>query len=84
MNSRPPYPGYPPSYRRVDKTGGFTRTCLVLEILSLGGLTDAELTHVTEQLEAAMARILPAVIEKSQVVTQDRFDRLLLDGLRLS
>ncbi len=79
-----PYPGYPPSYRHVDKTGGYVRTCLVVELLSGGGLTDAELAYVTEQLEATLSRVLPAVIEKSQVVTPARFDRPLKDGLRLS
>lgn len=79
-----PYPGMAPSYKSVHKTGGYNRTCLVIELLSLGGLDSAQIAYVQEQLEAAVQKILPAVVEKSQVVTPDRFDPILRDGLRLS
>ncbi len=82
--SKESYPGMAPSYKSVHKTGGYSRTCLVVEMLSLGNLDATQLAYVQEQLEAALARILPAVVEKSQVVTPDRFDPILRDGLRLS
>ena len=79
-----PYPGYPPSYCIVNNTGGYDRTCLVVELLSLGVLTDHQLTHIKEQLEATLNRLLPAIVDKSQVVTPNRFDTLLRSGLRVS
>lgn len=82
--AKAPYPGYTPSFRVVDKTGGYDRTCLVVEIMSDGRLNAAQLAHIQEQLEATLARVLPAVVEKSQVVTPDRFDSMLREGLRVS
>lgn len=81
--SKPPYPPYPPSYQKVHHTGGYSRTCLVVELLALEDLDGAQLAYIQEQLEATLSRLLPAVLEKSQVVTPDRFDRPLCDGLRL-
>lgn len=84
--SKRPYPGYPPSYRKVDETGGYTRTCLVVELLSLGSLDAVQMALVQEQLEATVERLRRqlAVVEVSQVVTPDRFDPTLREGLRLS
>lgn len=82
--SKIPYPGYPPNFKIVDKTGGYNRVCLVIELLTNGGLDPARLAYVQEQLEALLSRVMPAVIEKSQVVTPDRFDPVLREGLRLS
>lgn len=84
--SKKPYPGYPPSYRTVDNTGGYTRTCLVVELLSLGALDQTQMALVQEQLEATVERLRRqlAVVEVSQVVTPDRFDPVLREGLRLS
>ncbi len=85
--SRTPYPGYPPSYKVVDETGGYNRTCMVVELLSLGALSPIQMTMIQEQLEAAVHKIqfqMRATIESSQVVTPDRFDPVLRSGLRLS
>lgn len=84
--SKKPYPGYPPSYRVVDNTGGYTRTCLVIELLSLGALDSAQLALLQEQLEATVEKVKKqlAVVEVSQVVLPDRFDPVLREGLRLS
>lgn len=80
--TKPPYPGYPPQFRRVDKTGGYDRTCLVIELISDGRLEPAQLAHLQEQMEALLAKF--AHLEKYQVVTPDQFDGLLRDGLRVS
>lgn len=84
--SKRPYPGYSPSYHKVDETGGYSRTCLVVELLSLGSLDAVQMALVQEQLEATVERLRRqlAVVEVSQVVTPDRFDRVLREGLRLS
>jgi len=81
-----PYPGYSPSYRSVDKTGGCTRSCFVVEFLSLGTLEPAQKAMIEEQLSAMVAKLATGMptVEKSEVIVQDRFDRKLLDGLRLS
>ncbi len=82
-----PYPGYPPNYKVVDETGGYVRTCVVIEMLSLGGLDAVQTALVQEQLEAAVAKLktqLRATVEAAQVVTPDRFDPILRAGLRLS
>ncbi len=80
-----PYPGYPPSYRVVDSVGGFSRTCLAVEFLSLGRLEPAQLAIVTEQLEATVAKLRDSVttIKAGELITPDRFDPLLRQGLRL-
>ena len=81
-----PYPGYPPNYKIVDETGGFKRTCIVVELLSLGALSGAQLALAQEQLEATVERLKRslAIVERSDVVLPDRFDPLLKAGLRLS
>jgi len=80
-----PYPGYPPNYKSVDKHGGFNRNCLVIEILSLDGLGNTSIALIKEQIEATLARLTTSVgIEKVEVVSEERFDRFLKDGLRLS
>lgn len=84
--SKRPYPGYAPNYRHVDKLGGFHRSCFIIDILSLDNLSPAQLAMIQEQIEAAMSTIASNMrdIEKAEVVTPDRFDKLLKDGLRLS
>jgi hypothetical protein len=84
--SKTPYPGYPPNYTRVDETGGFTRTCIVIESLSLGPLDNTQKALIQEQLEALMDKLSRQVpiIERTDVVFPDRFDPILRKGLRLS
>lgn len=81
-----PYPGFSPSYTRVDETAGLTRTCFVLEFLSLGGLEPAQQAMVDEQFSALADKLAKALVnvERAEFVTPDRFDRKLSDGLRLS
>ncbi len=83
--SKPPYPEYSPNFRVVSTTGGYQRTCLVIELLTLAPLTGVELALVQEQLEATLDKIRRqlATLEISKVISTDQFDRLLLEGLRL-
>ena len=84
--SKKPYPGYAPSYRYVDKLGGFHRSCFIIDILSLEDLNPAQLAIIQEQIEASVSTISKNMhdIERAEVVAPDRFDTLLKDGLRLS
>lgn len=84
--SKKPYPGFPPNFTSVDETGGFTRTCFVLEFMSLGQLEPAQIALIEEQVSALAERLAKgmSVVEGVQFVTPDRFDRKLSDGLRLS
>lgn len=81
-----PYPGYPPNYTKVDETGGFTRTCFVLEFLSLGHLSKAQQAMIEEQISAVAEKLAKGIVtvEKADFVTPDRFDQKLSEGLRLS
>lgn len=85
MKSKKPYPGFPPNYRDVEDTGGYRRTCFVLEFMSLGPLEPAEMAMINEQMEALADKLRQnmVAIEKADFVTPDRFDRILRDGLRL-
>jgi hypothetical protein len=78
-----PYPGYPPNYRVVPQIGNYIRTCLVIELLSQDKLNDLQLTQIRERLEATIQNAYAATIERCDVVTANRFDRSLRDGLRL-
>jgi len=80
-----PYPGYPPNYANVGKTAGFTRTCFILEFLSLGPLEPAQKAMVEEQVSALADKLAKGLVnvEKAEFIPSKRFDRKLLDGLRL-
>lgn len=79
-----PYPSFHPSYKTVPKVGGYARECLVVELLSLDKLDQTQLAQIREQLEAAIDNLhINAIIEKKEVVTSDRFDPLVRQGLRL-
>jgi len=81
-----PYPGYPPNYKIIDVLGGMNRTCLVIEILSLGPMDEIQLALVRDQLEGTLDRLrrsMPAM-EKFKAVLPSQFDKQLRDGLRIS
>ena len=84
--SRSPYPGYPPSFKIVDKTGDYHRTCIVIEFLNHKQLDNMELALIQEKLEAYAQRLMQSIVtlESVKVVLPDQFDPLLLQGLRLS
>jgi hypothetical protein len=80
-----PYPEYPPQYRQVTKVGDYDRTCMVLEILSLGELSQAQLAQIREQVELSIRKIpgVGSVVEGLQMVGPERFDPQLATALRL-
>ena len=85
MKSKKSYPGFPPNYREVESTGGYTRTCFVLEFMSLGPLEPVQIAMIDEQMGALVDKLCQnmVAVEKVDFVTPDRFDRILHDGLRL-
>jgi len=80
-----PYPGYSPNYEVVNKTGDYTRDCIVLELRSLDALNNLQLAMIQEQLEASLAKIIRQIptIEGTDIVLSSRFDPILRKGLRL-
>lgn len=82
--SKLPYPGTSPNYTAVDKLGGFHRTCIVIDLLSLEQLNPGELAVLQEKLEATIENVRNQNIEKADVVLPDRFDIILKKGLRIS
>jgi hypothetical protein len=80
-----PYPGYNPNYSYVPEVDGKKRRCMVLEILSEDKLTDMQMAIIAERLEAALIAVkkeISSVVE-IECISENRFDTLLLDGLRL-
>lgn len=78
------YPGWPPSYRVVDRVKDKHRTCLVIDLLSDRPLTPSELAVLAERLEATAARRESRALGlEVGVFTADKFDRVVLEGLRL-
>jgi hypothetical protein len=85
MTSKLPYPGFPPSYKKVNMTGGSNRTCIIIDILSIGRLTDIELAKLQESLEFTLANFKDVCkhVEGIDVVLPDRFDSKVMEGLRI-
>lgn len=81
-----PYPGFPPNYSNLNVIDGLARQCIVIDIRSRGNLSQVQLTMIREQLEASLQKFIAKLpeLESIQVVEQNQFDRLLLDGLRLN
>lgn len=80
-----PYPGFPPNYKEVSETGGLKRTCFVLEFRSSHDLTNTQLAMIEEQISALAKKLafrIPSV-DTVEFVVPKRFDRILLEGLRL-
>lgn len=80
-----PYPGYSPNQKSVTTTGGYHRNCLVIDILSLAQMNPAEIAMLEEQVSAQLAKLSKTMpnIHKCELITPDRFDRILSEGLRL-
>jgi hypothetical protein len=81
-----PYPGFAPNYKIVTETAGYKRTCLVIDILSLERLSSIELAIIEEQLSAQLCKLSTSMpnLERCEVITPDRFDIMLSDGLRVN
>ena len=58
---------------------------MILELLALNEISPQEESLIFEALELAIDRVLKGRhnIEKFKLISQDCFDTLLLDGLRL-
>lgn len=82
MNDKP-YPGYTPNMVGVHRTGDYYRTCFVVELLTRQRLTDTEMHQVQEYIEAILDDRCKSTVDKYDVVQPKRFDRMLLEGLRL-
>jgi hypothetical protein len=80
-----PYPGISPLYKVVSHTAGFSRTCLVIELLSVGGLSEEQLSFIRDQVDGFMERLGSSLaeLEKSKTIIPQQFDTLLRQGLRL-
>lgn len=83
MGSKLPYPGFNPNFRNVRKRKNLHRSVIVLEILSKKTLNPSVKAHVLEQLEAKLSQLMGknGLIE-FDLITEDRFDVLLQEGLR--
>lgn len=83
--SRPPYPGFPPSYTVVDKIGNQHRDVLVIELRKDEKISNTDLSYLKEQIEALLHRISSSnkVISYGGVYTSDTFDTDLRKSLRL-
>lgn len=82
--SKKPYLGINPSFNPVTEVGGKKRNCLVVDLLSDHGLSVVQMTYLSELIEALIAKHGASLsITAIDVVTQDRFDRMVADGLRL-
>jgi len=79
------YPGYPPNYLSVKSTSGYSRDCMVIDVLSLAPLEPAELAVLEEQISALLSNLTVKMpnLHKCELITSGRFDRILMDGLRL-
>jgi hypothetical protein len=80
-----PYPGFSPNFKVVPATGGLRRTCFVLEFRSAGDLTNTQIAMIEEQMSALAARLAKRIpnVDTAEFVSPKRFDRILLEGLRL-
>lgn len=80
-----PYPGYPPNIKCVSETAGYKRDCMVIDILSLESLLPAEKAMIEEQISAHLAKLTQIIpnIHRCELVTSDRFDKILANGLRI-
>lgn len=83
--TRRPYPGFPPNYKEVPSVNGLTRQCLVIEIRSLGALDNGQLALIKEQLGGTVDKLASKmpVVENAELVSQDQFDPILTEALRL-
>jgi hypothetical protein len=84
MDKKTPYPGFNPSFKNVKKRNGNFRTVLVLEVLSKKQLTQTIKALIGEQVEAKLEQLMGrnGLIDYD-VVSDDRFDVLLQEGLRI-
>tara|TARA_R110000751_G_scaffold298207_2_gene408089 strand:- start:75 stop:344 length:270 start_codon:yes stop_codon:yes gene_type:complete len=80
-----PYPGFDPSKKSVRKVGGLSRNCFVCEVLSDEPLSNTQKAAIEEHTQAYLqdlVNLMPG-IRKAEIIHPDRFDPLVVEGLRL-
>lgn len=83
--SKLPYPGFSPNFKIVGTINGLYRNCIVIELQSVDKLNNVQMAIIQEQLEATVNRLADNIIDikNTDVVSDDRFDSILREGLRL-
>jgi hypothetical protein len=76
-----PYPPYPPNMTVVEKVGGFSRTCLVIDLCTAEPLTLIELAQIEDKIGLVLAKVNE--IYKADIVRTNRFVQPLRAALRL-
>ena len=80
-----PYPCASPSVELILEKGGYARSCFVVDVLSYKSLNDRQKAVIGEHLQAyinMLVYLMPS-IKEAEVVHPDRFDPILLKGLRV-
>ena len=76
-----PFPNYPPNIGVVSKTGGFDRTCLVVEIFTIGVVDTLRLSQLEDAIGVAVSKFVE--VEKHDIIRQSRFTKPLCKALCL-
>ena len=79
--SNAPYPGYPPSYMKVEEMGGYRRNCYVLELFTIGELDPARRAQMEDAIQMAITKF--SEVEKHDIIRSQRFDTALRKAMRL-
>lgn len=76
-----PYPGFPPSYKIVDKLGDMKRQVWVLEICTDDGLDPIRMANLEDEFAMLIESRFPE-IKANRVVRSDQFDTDLRRAMR--
>lgn len=76
-----PYPPYPPNVEIVTTIGGYSRTCLVVDLCTPEPLTKAQIAQIEDQIGLTLEK--SNLTGRSDVVGPDRFIVPLRSALRL-
>jgi len=83
--SKLPYPGFNPSFKNVRKRNGLHRNIFIIEVLSKKPISPTAKALISEQTEAKIDQLLGKNgLVDFDVVSDDRFDVLLQQGLRFT
>lgn len=80
-----PYPGANPSAELILEKGGYARSCFVVDVLSYKSLNNSQKAMIEEHLQAYVDKLVDLMpsIKEAEVIHPDRFDPILLKGLRI-
>jgi hypothetical protein len=80
-----PYPGENPSVELILEKGGYSRSCFVVDVLSYKSLDNSQKAVIEEHLQAYIDKLVDLMpsIKEAEVINPDRFDPILLKGLRI-